>query len=40
VHGHRRGHDRVNNLGMNVLGWITAVSIFAASIGLVISWFT
>jgi len=24
---------------MNILGWITTVAIFAASIGLVASWF-
>jgi Mn2+/Fe2+ NRAMP family transporter len=32
--------NRVNNRGMNVLGWVTTASIFAASIGLVITWFT
>jgi Mn2+/Fe2+ NRAMP family transporter len=30
---------RVNTLGMNILGWITTAAIFAASIGLVTSWF-
>ena len=30
---------RVNSRGMNVLGWITTVAIFAATIGLVASWF-
>ena len=30
---------RVNSLGMNILGWITTAAIFAASIGLVTSWF-
>lgn len=30
---------RVNTLGMNILGWITTAAIFAASIGLVASWF-
>jgi Mn2+/Fe2+ NRAMP family transporter len=31
--------SRVNTLGLNILGWITTVAIFAASIGLVVSWF-
>jgi Mn2+/Fe2+ NRAMP family transporter len=31
--------ERVNSLGMNILGWITTVAIFAATIGLVASWF-
>jgi Mn2+/Fe2+ NRAMP family transporter len=31
--------DNVNNLWLNVLSWITVVAIFAASIGLVASWF-
>jgi Mn2+/Fe2+ NRAMP family transporter len=31
--------DKVNSLGMNILGWITTVAIFAASVGLVVSWF-
>lgn len=30
---------RVNSLGLNILGWITTAAIFAASIGLVTSWF-
>ncbi len=30
---------RVNGRAINVLGWITTVAIFAASIGLVVSWF-
>lgn len=30
---------RVNGRAINVLGWITTVAIFAASAGLVISWF-
>lgn len=30
--------DRVNGRGINVLGWATTASIFAASIGLVITW--
>jgi NRAMP (natural resistance-associated macrophage protein)-like metal ion transporter len=29
---------RVNSRGMNVLGWVTTGAIFAASIGLVITW--
>jgi Mn2+/Fe2+ NRAMP family transporter len=31
--------DRVNGLGMNILGGITTVAIFAASAGLVVTWF-
>ena len=31
---------RVNSRTANVLGWITVVAIFSASIGLVASWFT
>lgn len=31
--------DRVNGRAINVLGWITTTAIFAASVGLVISWF-
>ena len=31
--------DRVNGLGLNILGWITTAAIFAATIGLVITWF-
>jgi Mn2+/Fe2+ NRAMP family transporter len=30
--------DRVNGRGINILGWATTASIFAASIGLVITW--
>ncbi len=30
---------RVNSLGLNILGWITTAAIFAASIGLVVTWF-
>ena len=30
---------RVNGPAMNILGWITTAAIFAASLGLVISWF-
>lgn len=30
---------RVNGRAINILGWITTVAIFAAAIGLVISWF-
>jgi len=29
---------RVNGRALNVLGWITAVSMFAATVGLVVSW--
>ncbi|WP_283812091.1 hypothetical protein [Bradyrhizobium archetypum] len=31
--------DRVNSTAMNVLGWITIAFVFAASAGLVVSWF-
>ena len=31
--------NRVNTLGMNILGWITTAAIFAASVGLIASWF-
>jgi len=31
--------NRVNSLGLNILGWITTVAIFAATIGLVVTWF-
>ena len=30
---------RTNSLGLNILGWITTAAIFAASIGLLTSWF-
>ncbi len=30
---------RTNSLGLNILGWITTAAIFAASIGLLASWF-
>jgi Mn2+/Fe2+ NRAMP family transporter len=29
---------RVNGVAMNVLGWITTIAIFAASIALIVSW--
>ncbi len=31
--------NRVNGRAINILGWITTVAIFAASLGLVVSWF-
>src|SRR5215204_2387088 len=31
--------NRVNSRGLNILGWITTAAIFAATIGLVITWF-
>jgi Mn2+/Fe2+ NRAMP family transporter len=31
--------NRVNGRAINVLGWITTVAIFAASVGLLIKWF-
>jgi NRAMP (natural resistance-associated macrophage protein)-like metal ion transporter len=31
--------NRTNTLGLNILGWITTAAIFAASAGLVASWF-
>jgi Mn2+/Fe2+ NRAMP family transporter len=30
---------RKNSLGMNILGWVTTAAIFAATIGLVVTWF-
>ena len=30
---------RVNTFWLNVLGWITTAAIFAASIGLIVTWF-
>ena len=30
---------RVNGRAINILGWITTLAIFAASAGLVVSWF-
>lgn len=30
---------RVNSLGLNILGWFTTAAIFAATIGLVVTWF-
>jgi len=32
--------EQVNSASMNVLGWITTGFIFAATIGLIITWFT
>ena len=31
--------ERVNSRWTNVLGWITVVAIFSASVGLVVTWF-
>jgi NRAMP (natural resistance-associated macrophage protein)-like metal ion transporter len=31
--------ERVNSRGMNILGWATTGTIFAASLGLMVSWF-
>jgi Mn2+/Fe2+ NRAMP family transporter len=31
--------NRVNTLGLNILGWLTTAAIFAASIGLIVTWF-
>jgi Mn2+/Fe2+ NRAMP family transporter len=31
--------DKVNSLLLNLLGWATTLAIFAASFGLVVSWF-
>jgi Mn2+/Fe2+ NRAMP family transporter len=30
--------DKVNSLWINILGWLTTVAIFAATIGLIVSW--
>jgi hypothetical protein len=31
--------DKVNATPLNILGWATVVAIFAASAGLVVTWF-
>jgi hypothetical protein len=31
--------SRVNTFWLNVLGWITTAAIFAATVGLVVTWF-
>lgn len=31
--------DRVNSRGLNILGWLTTAAIFAATIGLIATWF-
>jgi Mn2+/Fe2+ NRAMP family transporter len=31
--------DNVNSIWLNILGWVTVAAIFAASAGLVVSWF-
>jgi len=31
--------NRVNTFWLNVLGWITTAAIFAATVGLVVTWF-
>jgi Mn2+/Fe2+ NRAMP family transporter len=31
--------NRVNGRGINILGWATTICIFAATLGLVITWF-
>ena len=31
--------DRVNSRGLNILGWVTTAAIFAATIGLIATWF-
>jgi Mn2+/Fe2+ NRAMP family transporter len=31
--------DKVNSRAMNVLGWITTAAVFAASLGLMVTWF-
>jgi Mn2+/Fe2+ NRAMP family transporter len=31
--------DKVNSRPLNILSWITVIAIFAASAGLVVSWF-
>jgi Mn2+/Fe2+ NRAMP family transporter len=30
--------EQVNNRALNILGWVTTGAVFAASVGLVISW--
>jgi len=34
----RHHGDRANGISINVLGWLTTAIIFAATLGLVISW--
>lgn len=31
--------DRVNSRGLNILGWITTIAIFSASVTLIVTWF-
>jgi NRAMP (natural resistance-associated macrophage protein)-like metal ion transporter len=31
--------DKVNGIGINILGWVTVIAIFCASAGLVVTWF-
>ena len=31
--------NRVNGLGLNILGWLTVAAIFAATVGLIVTWF-
>ena len=31
--------DRTNSLRLNILGWITVIAIFAATVGLIVTWF-
>jgi Mn2+/Fe2+ NRAMP family transporter len=31
--------EKINSAWTNALGWITTVSVFAASAGLVVTWF-
>ena len=31
--------NRVNSVGLNILGWITTTAIFAATVGLIVTWF-
>ena len=38
TNNHRIVGDQVNGRSLNVLGWLTTVAVFAATIGLVVSW--
>jgi len=31
--------NRVNGPGLNILGWLTVAAIFAATVGLIVTWF-
>jgi NRAMP (natural resistance-associated macrophage protein)-like metal ion transporter len=39
TNNHKIMGERINSRGMNILGWTTTTAIFAATLGLVVSWF-